>query len=335
MGSTELRVDPLSGLKVAVAPGRAERPGGFPNQKVEATDPDTCPFCEGRESDTPPEVWALRGGDSRPDTPGWRVRAVPNKYPLLAGDASAFAEPESFEQSSAWGAPELFIGSSLAGAHEVIVHSPAHAVTMAELDERQFGDVVAAWRERVAAHAKAVCVQLIVNEGHAAGTSLEHTHAQLYALPLVPIEVARERERFTAFANRQQGACLLCDLLQEEIRLEERVVAFDEHAVVLAPYASRLPYQLQLVPRNHAAHFAEDGAAVAPLLRRALILLREHLGGSPPLNIWLRTAPHDAQQFHWRIEIVPRLTALAGLELGTGLAVNVVAPETVADELGG
>lgn len=318
-----------------MAPGRAQRPGGFLQETVEARDADNCPFCEGHESETPPEVWALRGGDGRPDTPGWLVRAVPNKYPLLAGDASAFVEPESFAGSARQGAPELFVGGELAGAHEVVVHSPAHAVTMAELDERQFGDAIAAWRERTAAHSGATCVQLIVNEGRTAGCSLEHTHAQLYALPIVPIEVARERERFAAYANREQGACLLCDLLQEEVRLEERVVAVDEHAVLLAPYASRLPYQLQLVPRQHVAHFAENGAAVAPLLRRALTGLRDRLGGSPPLNIWLRTAPHDADQFHWRIEIVPRLTALAGLELGTGLAVNVVAPETVADELGG
>jgi UDPglucose--hexose-1-phosphate uridylyltransferase len=176
-------------------------------------------------------------------------------------------------------------------------------------------------------------VHLIVNERKEAGASLPHTHAQLYALDLVPAGVARERERFGAYAARTMGQNLLGDLLQEEVRRRERVVAYDDEAVLLAPYGSRLPYQLMLVPRTVAGSFADDGPTGAHLLHDALSRLARLLGASPPLNLWIRTAPRGADHFCWRIDIVPRLTHLAGLELGTGLHLNVVAPERAAAEL--
>jgi UDPglucose--hexose-1-phosphate uridylyltransferase len=173
----------------------------------------------------------------------------------------------------------------------------------------------------------------MVNEGIGAGASLPHTHAQLYALPFVPALVARERERFTAHHTRTMGSCLLCDLVREEVRLRERVVAIDDSAVLIAPYASRTPYELQLVPRAHAPSLAEAEAASANLLHEGLSRLRTVLGSTPPLNLWLRTAPRGSEHYHWRIDVVPRLTQLAGLELGAGIAVNVHPPERAAAEL--
>jgi UDPglucose--hexose-1-phosphate uridylyltransferase len=129
------------------------------------------------------------------------------------------------------------------------------------------------------------------------------------------------------------GGCLLCDLLQEEVRSRERVIAVDENAVLLAPYASRMPYELQLVPRKHAKSFDEAEPESALLLLEGLERLRTALGELPPLNIWLRSAPRGAEHFHWRIDVVPRTTQLAGLELGTGLAVNIQPPERAAEEL--
>ena len=175
----------------------------------------------------------------------------------------------------------------------------------------------------------------MVNEGQAAGASLEHTHAQAYGLGFVPTVVARERERFTAHNTRTMGGCLLCDLLQEEVRRRERVIALDDEAVLLAPYASRMPYELQLVPRKHEPSFADAGESGAALLHDGLGRLRRHLGAPPPLNLWVRTAPRGAENFHWHIDVVPRLTQLAGFELGTGVNVNIVAPERAAAELRG
>jgi UDPglucose--hexose-1-phosphate uridylyltransferase len=175
----------------------------------------------------------------------------------------------------------------------------------------------------------------MVNEGSAAGASLEHSHAQLYALGFVPALIARERERFTAHNTRTMGGCLLCDLLQEEVRRRERVVAIDDDAVLLAPYASRSPYELQVVPRRHEPRFADSQAPGAGMIGEALRRLRATLGGMPPFNMWVRTAPRGAEHFHWHLDIVPRITRLAGFELGTGVGINIRSPELVAQELRG
>ena len=149
----------------------------------------------------------------------------------------------------------------------------------------------------------------------------------------MPALIARERERFTAHNTRTMGGCLLCDLLQEEVRRRERVVAVDDDAVLLAPFAARAPYELQVVPRRHEPRFADSRAGAARLLHHGLVQLRNRLGAAPPLNLWVRTAPRGAEHFCWRIDVLPRLTHLAGLELGTGLHLNIVAPEQAAAEL--
>jgi UDPglucose--hexose-1-phosphate uridylyltransferase len=145
--------------------------------------------------------------------------------------------------------------------------------------------------------------------------------------------VARERERFGAYATRTMGANLLADLVQEEVRRGERLIAVDDEAVLMAPYGARLPYQLMLAPRRPRARFEADGPTGAALLHDALGRLARRFGGPPPLNLWVRTAPRGTEQFCWRIDIVPRLTHLAGLELGVGVHLNVVAPEQSAAEL--
>jgi UDPglucose--hexose-1-phosphate uridylyltransferase len=326
----ELRIDPLTGLRVVLAPTRADRPFSFESAAAHDAAREECPLCEGRESWTPPETYAVRPAGGPPDSPGWTVRAVPNKYPLLAPDAG---RPPEDPLAGGSGDPQLLVAGHATGEHEVIVHTPKHLASITELDAEQFARAGAAWRERSAAHAGASYVHVMVNEGHAAGASLEHTHAQLYALDIVPTVVARERERFTAHNTRTMGGCLLCDVLQEEVRRRERVVAIDDHAVLLAPFASRGPYELQLVPRRHEPSFAQSDTAALGLLYQGLLRLRDLLGDAPPLNLWVRTAPRGAEHFHWHVDVVPRLTRLAGFELGTGLYVNIVPPERAALEL--
>ena len=219
------------------------------------------------------------------------------------------------------------------GSHEVIVNGPQSVLALADLPAEQVVAAVEAWRERMRAHAQSAYVQLIVNERREAGASLPHTHAQLYALDFVPAMIARERERFGSYATRTMGQNLLEDLLAEEVRMRERIVAIDEDAVLIAPYASCLPFQLMLVPRRPRSRFEDDGPTGAALLHDGLSRLARHLGSSPPLNLWVRTAPRGAEHFCWRIDILPRLDALAGLELGSGLHLNCVTPERAAAEL--
>lgn len=322
----EIRVDPLTGLRTIVAAERADRPGaGLGATPAPQLDPAGDPFAEGNESQTPPELYAVRPDGSAPDTPGWSVRVVPNLYPALAPEGSE-PEPESHR--------DLFTAMPALGAHEVIVNAPQSATALAELPVEQVVIAMEAWRTRMRHHAPtAACSHLIVNERREAGASLPHTHAQLYALDFVPAAIARERERFSAYAVRTMGGNLLADLVQEEVRRRDRIVAIDDEAVAMAPYGSRLPYQLMIAPRQTRARFEDDGPTGARLLHDVLGRLARRLGASPPLNLWVRTAPSGADHFCWRIDVLPRLTHLAGLELGTGVHLNIVAPERAAAEL--
>jgi UDPglucose--hexose-1-phosphate uridylyltransferase len=205
--------------------------------------------------------------------------------------------------------------------------------TLAELPVEQVALALDGWRVRMRAHAGAAYVHLIVNERKEAGASLPHTHAQLYAMDFVPAQVARERERFGAYATRTMGSNLLADLVQEEVRRRERIVAIDDEAVLMVPYAARLPYQLLLAPRRTRARFEDDGPTGAALLHDGLNRLLRRFEASPPLNLWVRTAPRGADSFCWRIDVLPRVSQLAGLELGVGVHLNVVSPERAAAEL--
>jgi len=331
----ELRIDPLSGLRTIVAGERADRPGaGFAPAPAPPLDPEGDPFLEGHEERTPPELWALRPEGGPPDAPGWKVRAVPNLYPALGPGAASEAKAlDADPLAGGRGEPGLFAARPARGAHEVIVNTPGPARSLAELSPGGVETAMGAWRERMRAHAEAAYVHVIVNEGREAGASLPHSHAQLYALPFVPAAVARERERFTAHAERTAGRDLLADLLQEEVRIGERVVAIDREAVAVCPFASRVPYQVQILPRVARPRFEDEGPVGAHLVREVLGRLAGVLGALPALNLWLRTAPRGAAYFCWRIDLLPKLTHLAGLELGTGIHLNVVAPERAAAEL--
>lgn len=317
----EIRIDPFSGHRTIVAGERSRRPGGEPRcAPPEPIDVERDPFADGHEDRTPPELYAVRPGGGPPDSPGWTVRVVPNLYPALAPEA---AQPDAREGS------ELLLALPAHGAHEVIVNGPQPVLSLADLPVAQVAAAMDVWRARMRVHEDAAYVQLIVNERREAGASLPHTHAQLYALDFVPADVARERERAGAYTTRTMGHTLLEDLVAEEVRLGERVVAIDDECVLLAPYASRLPFQLMLAPRRPRARFEED-AVGASLLHDGLCRLARLLGSSPPLNLWVRTAPRGVERFCWRIDIAPRLTHLAGLELSTGLNLNIVAPEHAA-----
>ncbi|MDX6589742.1 MAG: UDPglucose--hexose-phosphate uridylyltransferase [Solirubrobacterales bacterium] len=269
---------------------------------------------------------------------------VPNLYPALAGEegdgaGTPGAEAGSFASSGdpllasrKAGEPDLFSSRPATGAHEVLINSPEHVTAMAELGEEQFAAAIATWRERMRAHADASYVQLIVNEGGGAGASLEHSHAQLYAMSFVPAAVARERERAGAYSERTAGSGLLGDILVEEVRRRERLVAIDEEAALICPWASRSPFELRVVPRREGARFEAEETGAA-MIQTALRVLSARFGGPPELNLWIRTAPRGAERFGWHVDIAPRLTIRAGFELGTGVDINIYPPERAASDL--
>ena len=343
---------------MVLAPGRAERPDAFaPAAAPSAPDAaERCPFCEGREDRTPPEVWADRPGGGEPDTPGWRVRSVPNLYPVLrsaqaATPAAAPAVPrvgavravaettlasaaDPLADSRRTGDPDLFGAQPADGSHEVIVSVPRHETSLGGLSAEELTTAVEAWRERMrAASAESSYVHLIVNEGPLAGASLEHTHAQLYGMRFVPTEIARERERATAYHQRTMGGHLLADAATEEVRRRDRLVAIDDEMILICPWASRSPFELRIVPRRAAPSFEAEDQGGAAMVGTALRALAGAFGSLPQLNLWVRTAPRGSEEFCWHIDILPRLTIRAGFELGTGVDINVYPPERAASDL--
>jgi len=343
----EIRIDQLTGLRAVLAPGRAERPDAFARPPAESAPgaAESCPFCEGREDRTPAEVWADRPEGGGPDTPGWRTRSVPNLYPVLDEQTAGSGEQVAAESGVSSGADplggfrrqagvDLFASQPARGAHEVIVNTPRHATSLAQLDEAELAIAVSAWRERMRAHSEdASYVHLIVNEGPDAGASLEHTHAQLYALAFVPATVARERERAGAYHERTMGSHLLGDVAVEEVRRRERLVAIDDEAMLVCPWASSSPFELRVIPRTPAPAFEADGETGSAMIATALRALAGALGAPPQLNLWVRTAPRGAGEFCWHVDIVPRLTIRAGFELGTAVDINVYPPERAAADL--
>ncbi len=227
--------------------------------------------------------------------------------------------------------PDLFAATAATGVSEIIANAQGGAA-LADLDDAQVTKTVDAWRARMRAHADRPYVHLhadvVVAGAPATG------HARLQAMAFVPALVARERERFGAYASRTLGGNLLSDLLQEEVRLRVRIVAIDDDAVLVTPFASASPYRLMVVPRRGRPHFEdEDGPSGAALLHDALRRLTRRFGACPPLTLWVRTAPRGAEHFCWHLDIVPRFGAPGGLELATGVPVNGVSPEQAAAEL--
>jgi UDPglucose--hexose-1-phosphate uridylyltransferase len=295
-----LRRNPVNGKLTIVAPGRAARPTDL-HAAATSGAPGTCPFCAGNETLTPPEIAAVRPGDVAPDSSGWRIRVVPNKYPALAG------------------------------MHEVIVHSPDHEAELEDLGDEGLLEVLEVWRGRIAAllDAGAAAATLIVNRGPGAGASLAHPHAQLFGTPVVPPLLLDEILGFERFHNRY-GGCVLC---AEIDGAGERLV----HAgavVAWVPAATRFPGELWLAPEAHEPDVRRaDLRPLAGALRRALLALDAATGGAP-LNLWVHTAPAELRgAYHWHVELAPRLSSMAGLELGADIAVVTVDPGSAAAAL--
>jgi UDPglucose--hexose-1-phosphate uridylyltransferase len=351
LSSPEVRIDQLTGGRVLVAPGRSERPDDFTPGEWHPAGHEGCPFCEGNESATPPEVEADRPEGAAANGPGWVTRTVPNLYPAVTpreagqpedarivpdragAESSAFSSPADPLLASGRGSePDMFVSRPAYGSHEVIVNSPFHLASLAELEEDSLATAVASWRRRMRAHRDSAYVQLILNQGPDSGASLEHTHAQLGAMEFVPPAVARERERVGAYRERTAGASLLGEILREEIRRGERLVGIDDEVALVCPWASRHPYEMRLIPRRPTARFEEDEGGAA-MLGRALRALTELFGNPCQLNLWVRTAPRGVEHFHWHLDLIPRLEPASAFEMATGVDINIVSPETAADAL--
>ena len=318
---SELRLDPLTGRWVVVSANRTSRIGAVrPPAPAPAPSAGPCPFCPGNEEETPPALVTYGPGGS------WLVRVVPNLYPAFEGLAPMVVSHLG----------PVFTQAPGSGIHEVLVFSPEHRASWADLSHDQVGLVVAAIRDRVAVHASTAGMrysQVIVNSGRDAGASIEHPHAQLLGMPFVPRELADEQAGFARF----EGPCLMCTTLGSEEAEGHRMVFADEGAAVLCPFWSGVPYEMLVVPRQHNPHLhqAKDDSllAVGRALQTALAQLRDRVG-EVAYNLVFHSAPYRAGGlYHWHVHVSPKLTTPAGFEAGTGVMVNVVAPEDAAGDL--
>ena len=313
-----------------IATERSKRPQDYHGEQRPAAKELFCPFCEGHENKTPPEVLAIRRNGSGPDSPGWSLRVVPNKFPALRHDGDLDMQADG-----------LFESMSGVGHHEVIIESPDHSASLAELSESQVEKTIWAYRERILALRQDERVQYILifkNHGVAAGASLEHTHSQLVALPIVPIRVQREIDLSRGYFGLRER-CVFCDVLEKERSAGQRIVAESDRFVVLSPYAARFPFETWILPKAHVSQFEltppEEHAELAAVLKKLLAAFNLCLT-EPAYNFLLHTAPvadRCEQAFHWHFEVIPRLTRVAGFEWGSGFYINPTTPEMAAESL--
>ena len=323
----ELRKDPISRRWVIISTERAARPTDFKHEGIGRNDPEKCPFCEGREHLTPPEIFTIRPVDTRPNGPGWQVRVVSNKFPALRIEGQT-------DRTNVG----IFARMDGVGAHEVIIETPDHHTHLGLLPVDHVAKVIRAYQQRytdLRGDDRFEYVLLFRNHGRVAGASLSHPHSQLIALPIVPKRAAEELDAAERYFGRQ-GACIYCTMLAQETSSRERLVFENDQFTVLEPYASRFPFETWILPREHQADFGEipPGSAhsLAEALRETLFRLHSCLG-NPPYNFIIHTLPykaHTRHAYHWHIEIMPRLTQVAGFEWGSGFYINDVAPEDAA-----
>ncbi|WP_406676722.1 galactose-1-phosphate uridylyltransferase [Moorella sp. ACPs] len=325
----ELRQDPVSERWVIIATERAKRPSDFKPSHNEKKGNAGCPFCPGHEKETPPEVLAFRAANTEPDTPGWQVRVVPNKFAALVAGGEVSSESKG-----------VYRAMTGTGVHEVIIEGPDHDTFFADLAPEHAAQVLKAWRQRylqLEQDKRLQYIQLFKNHGPTAGASLEHPHSQLIATPLVPAAVNEEMTRIKAYWQEKES-CLFCDLMEAELETGTRVVAFNKEFLAFCPFASRFPMEMWIIPRRHQASF---GACEDEQLVQLAAILQDTLGrlkqaaNDPPFNLVLHTAPlrQEDSIYHWHFELLPRLTIVAGFEWGTDMYINPTPPEIAAQSL--
>ena len=323
----ELRKDPVIGRWVIISSERSKRPSDFAGGGPSRRNTGLCPFCPGNESSTPPEIVADRDPETAPNTPGWTLRVISNKFPALTIEGELNREGVG-----------IFDKMNGVGAHEVIVETPDHNQDIVDLSEAQVTRVLTSYRSRMVdlgRDPRFRYVMVFKNQGEAAGASLEHSHSQLIATPVVPKRVQEELDGSRKYYEYKER-CIFCDIVRQERESGDRVVGENNQFICITPFAPRFPFECWILPRYHQSRFGDLSDELlddlSSLLQDTLRRLRAALD-DPPYNYVLHTAPvmrdYD-HEYHWHFEIIPKLTKVAGFEWGTGFYINPTAPEDAA-----
>lgn len=324
----EIRKDMVRNQWVVVNIDRVVKPRDLPVPRHGNTDPMTgfCPFCPGNEAITPPEWFAIRPADSEPNSTGWDIRAIPNKF-------TAYSLLTDYEETTL-GLRQMRTGF---GDHEVIIETPEHGVEFHHhsIDRiTQVLQVVQARFKTLSADERIKHIQIYKNRGLFAGASLHHSHMQIISTPYSTNQYQGAEAYY-----QETGHCLWCDLLSQEKQLQERIVAQEPGFTVLCPYASRFSYETWIVPDQHTADISElsrdDLHQLAAIMHKTTNLLVDMLD-NPSYNIVINNGPVNIpgrQPYHWYVEIFPRLIVQAGVEVATGMYMNPISPEWAAENL--
>jgi UDPglucose--hexose-1-phosphate uridylyltransferase len=325
----ELRKDPVIGRWVIISTERGKRPSDFADVE-EKKKGGFCPFCYNHEDKTPPEIFALRPDKSPRNKPGWTLRVVPNKFPALRVEGQLNRQGEG-----------IYDKMNGVGAHEVVIETPEHFKDLANMEISGVRDVFWIFRERILDLKKDIRLKYVMifkNHGVSAGASLEHTHSQLIATPIIPKTVVEEMEGAKVYFG-YKDRCIFCDIIRQEINDGVRVVYDEEHFIAIDPYAPRFPFETWILPKEHYSHFE---LISDEMLNHLAVIMKEVLGrvnvalNSPPFNFVIHTFPMQddpEESYHWHIEFMPKLTRVAGFEWGTGFHINPTSPEDAAQYL--
>jgi len=322
----ELRKDPIIGRWVIISTERGKRPSEFELVQP-ANKSGFCPFCPGNESKTPAEILAYRKNGGPPDSTGWHVRVVPNKFPALKVEGEISREGDG-----------VYDKMNGVGAHEVIIETPDHNETLSQLSPAAFEEILWAYRDRIIDLKKDPRLRYILifkNNGDAAGATLEHSHSQLIALPIIPKRVAEELDGALEYFNFKER-CIFCDIIRQEIMQGLRVVVENRDFIAVTPYAPKSPFETWILPKSHEAcfencqkhHYENLSIIFSDVLRRLDKVLNY-----PPYNFILHASPlkdGGSEYYHWHFEIMPKLTKVAGFEWGSGFYINPTPPEESA-----
>ncbi len=331
---SELRQDPVTKHWVVIASERARRPEDYPKDREKAKCPEfseSCPFCPGNEAMTPSEEVAYRQHGTQPNTEGWRVRVVPNKFAALVPDGHLGRIREN----------EFFRRMDGVGKHEVVIESPVHNAAIGTMELKQVEEILLIYRDRfneLSQDSRFEFVTIFKNHGKLAGTSLIHPHSQIIATPIVPLHIRHRHEEAMRYYD-DNGECVFCRMIEEERDAGKRVILETEDFLAFEPFASSAPFETWIVPAKHAATYGsisiDDTRKFASILSR--IMKRIHKGlSNPDYNYMIHTAPFkdaDENWYHWFIQILPRLTTIAGFELGSRVFINTTPPEEAAEFL--
>lgn len=327
----ELRKDPIIKRWVIISSERSKRPIDFKKSHDEI-ETSFCPFDYGNEYSTPEEILAFREPNTNPNSPGWWVRVVPNKFPALS--------TENTLKKQGLGIYDEMSGY---GFHEVIIETPEHNTKFSQMPIDQIKEVIWAYIKRfkeIRKNKNIKYIQIFKNKGQEAGASLSHPHSQLIATPIIPITIKSEIEGSKSYYDFRER-CVYCDIINQELKDKQRVIFKTEEFVAIAPYASRFPYETWILPIKHSHDFGtlENHENLVKDLAKALSMITKRFDkklDDPPYNLFIHTAPfiNGLEVFyHWHIEILPRLTHAAGFEWGTGFHINHVSPEQACSDL--